>query len=221
MTDARPVEPAQDGPTVGDGLRVLMADENPASRRFLARVVQDSFLDSAVMLECSDAGTAIDLLGPEVDLVLVDQHLPEGGALELLRSHPGHPALKVVTTLYSDDERLFDLIRLGAAGYLLKEDRFEVQVEQLQRIARGAPPLSPAIARCALAVLGSGGGSGAAGSAPVLEPDESDVLNRISRGYTLREVAASLTLRPATISSHIATIYRKLQTLAPASGART
>ncbi len=190
-------------------LRVLIADENPASRRFLARVVQDSFSDPASIVECSDTGSALDLLGPDIDLLLVDQQLPEGGAAELLRQRGASPALKVVTTLYSDDERLFDLIRLGAAGYLLKEDRLEVQVEQLQRIAHGEPPLSPAIARCALAVLGPSSGS-AAGRAR-LEPEESDVLNRLSRGYTLREVAASLSLRQAAIAGHIASIYRKVQ----------
>ena len=112
--------------------------------------------------------------------------------------------------MYSDDERLFDLIRLGAAGYLLKEDRLEVQVEQLQRIAHGEPPLSPAIARCALAVLGSS--SNTAGNIVGLEPEESDVLNRLSRGYTMREVAGSLSLRPGSISAHIAAIYRKVRT---------
>lgn len=198
-------------------LRVLIADENPASRRFLTRVVRDSFLDEALVVECSDTAAAIDLLDPGTDLVLVDQQLPEGGALEVLRRHAGHPALKIITTLYSDDERLFDLIRLGAAGYLLKEDRFEVQVEQLQRIAKGVPPLSPAIARCALAALGSPALLASPGEGPGLEPEESDVLHRVSRGYTLREVSHSLSLRPGTVMTLIASIYRKLQAAATAT----
>lgn len=201
----------------GRTLRVLIADENPASRRFLTRVVRDSFLDEALVVECSDTAAAIDLLDPGIDLVLVDQQLPEGGAVEVLRQHAGHPALKVITTLYSDDERLFDLIRLGAAGYLLKEDRFEVQVEQLQRIAKGVPPLSPAIARCALAALGSAALLASPGEGPGLEPEESDVLHRVSRGYTLREVSNSLSLRPGTVMTLIASIYRKLQVAATAT----
>lgn len=206
-------------PEVGSAagtFRVLIADENPASRRFLARVVRDSFVDEATIVESSDTGAALSILDATIDLVLVDQHLPEGGALEVLRQRMGHGALKIITTLYSDDERLFDLIRLGAAGYLLKEDRFEVQVEQLQRIAKGVPPLSPAIARCALGALG--------GSGPSLEPEESDVLQRVSRGYTLREVSNSLSLRPAAVTTLIASVYRKLQASpgdrSPSGGAR-
>jgi two-component system, NarL family, nitrate/nitrite response regulator NarL len=58
-----------------------------------------------------------------------------------------YPATKIVTTLYSDDDHLFPALQCGADGYLLKEDRFEVLVEELQKIVRGQPPLSPAIAR--------------------------------------------------------------------------
>lgn len=201
MTDAGP-------DTIPARLRVLIADESAVSRSFLKRVVAESFSDDLDIVECSDTARAIDLAGPQIDLMLIDQQLPEGGAHELLARTRSHGALKVVTTLYSDDDRLFDLIRLGAAGYLLKEDRFEVQVEQLQRIAHGQPPLSPAIARCALAAFGASDRRPSLGG---LEPEEADVLNRISRGYTLREVAGSLSLSAGSIASHIAAIYRKLQ----------
>lgn len=206
------------GPTAAQPapLRVLIADENPVARRFLSRVVCESFSEPAEVIESSDTHHALQRLSPDIDLLLVEQQLPEGGAEELLRRAAGHPALKVVTTLYSDDDRLFDLIRLGASGYLLTEDRFEVQLEQLQRIVQGMPPLSPAIARCALAALGGGSASapGALDGLPQvavgLDPEEADVLQRLSRGYTLREVAHSLSLRPRTVAGHIADVYRKL-----------
>lgn len=201
-------EPVDAGDTVPGRLHVLVADESAVSRSFLSRVVSESFRDDPDLVECSDTARAIELMTPDIELLLVDQQLPEGGAWELLRRTRDHGALKVVTTLYSDDDRLFDLIRLGAAGYLLKEDRFEVQVEQLQRIAHGQPPMSPAIARSALAAFGS---SDRRGSGAGLEPEEADVLNRISRGYTMREVAGSLSLSVPSIAGHIAAIYRKLQ----------
>ena len=80
-------------------------------------------------------------------LILVDLELPDGNGMELLAELTQYPATKIVTTLYSDDDHLFPALQCGADGYLLKEDRFEVLVEELQKIVRGQPPLSPAIAR--------------------------------------------------------------------------
>jgi two-component system nitrate/nitrite response regulator NarL len=80
-------------------------------------------------------------------LILVDLELPDGNGMELLAELAHYPATKIVTTLYSDDDHLFPALQRGADGYLLKEDRFEVLVEELQKIVRGQPPLSPAIAR--------------------------------------------------------------------------
>ena len=73
--------------------------------------------------------------------------MPDGNGMELLAELTQYPATKIVTTLYSDDDHLFPALQCGADGYLLKEDRFEVLVEELQKIVRGQPPLSPAIAR--------------------------------------------------------------------------
>jgi DNA-binding NarL/FixJ family response regulator len=78
---------------------------------------------------------------------LVDLELPDGNGMELLVELARYAATKIVTTLYSDDDHLFPALQCGADGYLLKEDRFEVLVEELQKIVRGQPPLSPAIAR--------------------------------------------------------------------------
>jgi two-component system, NarL family, nitrate/nitrite response regulator NarL len=192
-------------------LRVVVADENPVARQFLLRVVIDSFSDEVRAVECSDTAAAAELMTPDTALLLVDQQLPDGGALELLTHVRSHTALKVVTTLYSDDDRLFDLIRLGAAGYLLKEDRFEVQVEQLQRIAQGQPPMSPAIARRALAAFGGGHGKPAEPGLGPLDASEADVLSRLSRGYTLREVATSLSLSTMAVFGHVRSISLKLQ----------
>jgi two-component system nitrate/nitrite response regulator NarL len=73
-------------------------------------------------------------------LILVDLELPDGNGMELLAELTQYPATKIVTTLYSDDDHLFPALQCGADGYLLKEDRFEVLVEELQKIVRGQPP---------------------------------------------------------------------------------
>ncbi|MGS0754450.1 response regulator [Roseateles sp. GG27B] len=118
-------------------VKVLIIEDNPVARSFLCRVVRESFSDSMEIIEVGDlegARRQIALLAqidPEVGfkLILVDLELPDGNGMELLAELTGSSALKIVTTLYSDDDHLFPALQRGADGYLLKEDRFEVLVE--------------------------------------------------------------------------------------------
>ncbi|MBL8324952.1 MAG: response regulator transcription factor [Rubrivivax sp.] len=139
-------------------VKVLILEDNPVARSFLCRVVRESFSDANHITEAGDLETArkhVALAGGPTGLhgtdpyklMLVDLELPDGNGIELLAELSQYPATKVVTTLYSDDDHLFPALQCGADGYLLKEDRFEVLVEELQKIVRGQPPLSPAIAR--------------------------------------------------------------------------
>jgi DNA-binding NarL/FixJ family response regulator len=138
-------------------VKVLILEDNPVAREFLSRVLKESFSDPITITEAGDLETAraqIALTGPgglhgtdPFKLMLLDLELPDGNGLELLDELRQYPATKVVTTLYSDDEHLFPALQCGADGYLLKEDRFEVLVDELRKIVLGQPPLSPAIAR--------------------------------------------------------------------------
>ena len=156
-------------------VKVLIVEDNPVARSFLCRVVRESFSDVIAITEAGDLESArkqINLTGGAqgmhgVDpfkLLLVDLELPDGNGMELLGELAHYPATKIVTTLYSDDDHLFPALQCGADGYLLKEDRFEVLVEELQKIVRGQPPLSPAIARRLLTHFRPGGSSDAAPS---------------------------------------------------------
>ncbi len=132
-------------------VNVLIVEDNPVARSFLRRVVNESFSDTLLVTDAGDLETARARIaappaGP-FKLILVDLELPDGNGMELLAELVRYPATKIVTTLYSDDDHLFPALQRGADGYLLKEDRFEVLVEELQKIVRGQPPLSPAIAR--------------------------------------------------------------------------
>ncbi len=141
-------------------IKVLILEDNPVARSFLNRVVRESFTDTIEITESGDlesarrelsAAPATSAAADLYRLILVDLELPDGTGLELLTELAKYPATKIVTTLYSDDDHLFPALQCGADGYLLKEDRFEVLVEELQKIVRGQPPLSPAIARRLLA----------------------------------------------------------------------
>lgn len=169
-------------------VKVLIVEDNPVARSFLCRVVRESFSDTIVITEAGDLESARRNIATQsgqsavapsdpFKLVLVDLELPDGNGMELLNELARYPATKIVTTLYSDDDHLFPALQCGADGYLLKEDRFEVLVEELQKIVRGQPPLSPAIARRLLthfrhgspgaAAPGTGTGNADSGFAPL------------------------------------------------------
>lgn len=228
-------------------VKALILEDNPVARGFLCRVVSESFSDVAGIVEVEDLAAARCALGLDqgksapasaaeapFQLVLLDLELPDGSGLELLRELRGYPATRIVTTLYSDDEHLFPALQYGADGYLLKEDRFEVLVEELQKIVRGQPPLSPAIARRLLHHFRTGEGHPAPGTAPSatngapthVEPDhehltprESEVLTYLSKGFTIKEIASLMGIKWFTVNDHIKSIYRKLNVSSRAEAA--
>ena len=235
-------------------VKVLIMEDNPVARSFLCRVVRESFSDAQQITEAGDlerarpqieiAGGPTGLHGVDpFKLILVDLELPDGNGLELLHELSSYPATKIVTTLYSDDDHLFPALQAGADGYLLKEDRFEVLVEELQKIVRGQPPLSPAIARRLLTHFrGSGNDASAApepglraanaaatGTKPTtmnkpvdherLTPRETEVLTFLSKGFTIKEIASLMGIKWFTVNDHIKSIYKKLNVSSRAEAA--
>ena len=235
-------------------VKVLILEDNPVARSFLCRVVRESFSDSIGITEAGDLETARRQIGiaggnsgmhgvDPFKLILVDLELPDGNGMDLLAELVHYPATKIVTTLYSDDDHLFPALQRGADGYLLKEDRFEVLVEELQKIVRGQPPLSPAIARRLLTHFRQGsealpatahGGftrhGGFVTSKPVplvdkpldhdrLTPRESEVLTYLSKGFTIKEIANLMGIKWFTVNDHIKSIYKKLNVSSRAEAA--
>ena len=148
-------------------VKVLILEDNPVARSFLCRVVRESFSDAIVITEAGDLETARRQIGPLST---------QAGAGRSVQADPGRPRTARRQRhgtagrtgqvpghqdrhhAYSDDDHLFPALQCGADGYLLKEDRFEVLVEELQKIVRGQPPLSPAIARRLLTHFRQGAG---------------------------------------------------------------
>lgn len=238
-------------------IKVLIIEDNPVARGFLKRVVCESFSDEINVSEAGDLESARQQITATqtthradgmpnshqpFKLILVDLELPDGSGMELLAELVGYPATKIVTTLYSDDEHLFPALQCGADGYLLKEDRFEVLVEELQKIVRGQPPLSPAIARRLLThfrggTTGTGQDSGPmplsglSSSRPMplshgapldyekLTPRETEVLTYLSKGFTIKEIAHLTGIKWFTVNDHIKSIYKKLNVSSRAEAA--
>jgi DNA-binding NarL/FixJ family response regulator len=212
-------------------IRVLIVEDNPVARSFLARVVRESFSDVMEIVETASLGSARAALSASLitagaspaapltqsgfRLILCALEIVDGSGLELLEQLHHDRATKIATTLYSDDDHLFPALQLGIDGYLLKENRFEVLVEELQRIARGQPTMSPAIARRITNFFREHGNSAntsdnTARPVPPLSMRDLELLGHLSKGFTFKEIARTMGIRLSAINEQILTIYRKL-----------
>jgi len=199
-------------------VNVLIFEQSPQTRAFLARVVSESFSDELMLTEVGDLVSAREAIESSMavdeatahprqpfDVLLIDLDLPDHAGLDLLVEFPKPRGVRIVTSLYADDEHLFPALKLGADGYLLKEERFEAVVESLQKIVRGKPPLSPALARRVLAYFQEGGLKGGG-----LNDVEREVLTHLSKGFSAKEVAGLMKLRLLAVNENTHAACKKL-----------
>lgn len=204
----------------------LIVEDLPRIRDWLADVARAAFPE----VQVSTAGRVDQALARVAerpwDLALIDLGLPDGSGLDVvgaLRQHQPR-ALPVVVTIYDDDEHLFPALQAGAFGYLLKEQPQEALVAQLLRMTQGEPPLSPPIARRVLAHFADERQRRHTLVRQVddevkLTERETEVLQRVAKGYTLPEIAQQFGLSRHTIADHIKQIYRKLNVSSRAEAA--
>ena len=195
----------------------LIVEDLPDIRAWLGEVALAAFPDVEVV-SAARLDDALALVRKrEFDLALIDLGLPDGSGVDVVAAlHQAQPkALPVVVTIYDDDEHLFPALQAGAFGYLLKEQPKDVLVTQLIRMTQGEPPLSPAIARRVLAYFGSARERRVMLMRQVenevaLTERETDVLQRVAKGYTMPEIAVQFGLSKHTVADHIKQVYRKL-----------
>jgi DNA-binding NarL/FixJ family response regulator len=205
---------------------VLIVEDLPEAQLWMADVVRAA-CDGAQLRMTARCDEALALLRCEpFDLALVDLGLPDGDGTDVVGAlrHHQPQATSVVVTIHDDDDHLFPALQAGAFGYLLKDQPHEVLVAQLQRMAQGEPPLSPPIARRVLAHFAGGAQRRAALMRQIddevhLTERETDVLQRVAKGYTLPEIAQQFGLSRHTVGDHIKQIYKKLNVSSRAEAA--
>lgn len=189
---------------------LVVEDIAPVARAVAARL--QMVFPGIVSREVSTLKAARRVLAEGVpDIVLLDIGLPDGEGTDLLREGLlPEPSMVVITTIFDDDEHLFRALRLGAQGYLLKDEPEESFVASLQGIVAGRPPLSPAVARKVLATFRDAPSANLSGQRCTLSPREKEVLSLIARGYSVRGVAEMLGLTHNTIAGYLKAVYQKL-----------
>ena len=155
--------------------------------------------------------TTIEML-PEI--VLMDLEMPQMDGIQTIAiATTLYPEIKfIVLTVFDNNEKIFEAIKAGANGYLLKDDdAVNLNEAILQVINYDAVPMSPAIARKTLGLLKTGlPETQARVDSDVLSSREQDVLQHMVEGLEYKQIAEKLFISPATVRTHIANIYQKL-----------
>lgn len=161
----------------------------------------------------ADAKSALRQYQPQV--VLLDVGLPDGNGLTLLLDPyvQKHRIKVLILSSMTDEETIVKAIRLGAQGYLLKQDTSANIEQALLSIMQGVPPLSPSVAQCILQHLRTGNLEATDPSTQpeiTLPPRQQMTLNLLARGMTYREIAADMEITFHTVSTYAQEIYNKL-----------
>jgi DNA-binding NarL/FixJ family response regulator len=150
---------------------------------------------------------------PKPDVVLMDIDMPIMNGIEAVNiAAELYPETRfIMLTVFDDDEKIFDAIKAGAIGYLLKDetiDRIITAVKEI--IAFGGSPMSPRIARKALQLLMQAKVEFKKEEETNLSEREMDILKGLVQGLDYKSVAEKLFISPHTVRTHITNIYKKL-----------
>ncbi|TJY41000.1 response regulator transcription factor [Cohnella pontilimi] len=197
-------------------IRVLIADDHIHAREGM-REILSSDPDFVIVGEAASGEEALNLTDSVYpELILMDIQMPGMGGFEAVKAiKAAYPSVKIVMVTVSDDPAyLFEALKKGAQGYLLKNLNPSAWTDYLRQVALDEAPLNPDFALSILREFAGRSRKGpASGDATPLEqltPREREILREVSGGLTNREVATSLGLSEHTVKNHIKSILQKL-----------
>jgi DNA-binding NarL/FixJ family response regulator len=192
-------------------VRVLLVDDHALFRAGLASLFKAWGVEVAG--EASDGDEAIAKARElKPDVIFMDIHMPQRNGLEATRAIKAEsPETTIVMLTVSDDEHdLFEAIKSGAEGYLLKNLQEEEFAEMVGRVSQGEPALSPGLARKLLREFAGGRRQERTDDDGGLTERERQVLEHVARGSTNKEIGASLVISENTVNFHMRNILSKL-----------
>ncbi|NKE69780.1 response regulator transcription factor [Candidatus Manganitrophus noduliformans] len=196
-------------------IRILIADDHRVVREGLAAILK-SRSDMDVVGEAINGFEVIEktkALKP--DVILMDISMPQMNGVEATRAvRKISPEIGIIVlTMHDDDATIFELVRTGVHGYLLKDADSSEIVKAIQSIYKGESIIHPSIARKILgefSQLGPEQIKKADRQMYNLSGREVDVLRRVAKGKTNKEIASELQLSEKTIKNHVRNIFHKM-----------
>lgn len=193
-------------------IRVLVVDDHPVVRSGLTAVLSslDAFVVVGVAGNGNEAVRESVLLRP--DVVLLDLHMPGGDGFAAIRELArAAPTVRVcVLTMFDDDDSLFEAMRAGAHGYLLKGAEQDEIARAVLAIAAGEAIFASEVASRVLERLNGSGATIRPQAFPTLTAREHDVLGLLAAGHPTSVIAARLDVTPKTVSNNVSNILVKL-----------
>ena len=191
-------------------IKVAIVDDDEGIRSGLSALVKCT---SSLMLvgEFANGETAL-LKIPNLlpNVVLMDINLPDIKGYECVRELKAtHPAMQfLMLTVYEDSDSLFNSLRAGASGYLLKRKANTGLTGAIREVYEGGSPLTPQLARRVVQFFSKPAGE----SAPLakLTPSERAFLDQLANGYAYKEIADRMNISIDTVRSYVRTVYDKL-----------
>jgi len=200
---------------MAESVRILLVDDQRLMREGL-RVLLELEAGLEVVGEAADGGEAVDVYADlQPDVVFMDVRMPGMDGVEATRRlrERWPQARVIILTTFDDDEYVFEGLRAGARGYLLKDVSGHELAEAARTVAAGGALIEPSVARKVVAEFARL----AAPSRPVdaglpepLSEREREVLQLLAQGLSNREIAFKLSLAEGTVKNYVTTILQKL-----------
>ncbi|MFI5185566.1 MAG: response regulator [Chitinophagales bacterium] len=191
-------------------IHVVIIEDIPEIREGLQMLINgsDGFSCKNTFAAAEPAINELPLLNP--DVVLMDIHLPGISGIEAVRKLKSlcDGTQFIMSTVYEDDENIFESLKAGASGYLLKKTAPSKILDAIVEVHNGGSPMSSQIAR---KVIASFQHKDSIDETDVLTPKEKEILKQLAKGLRYKEIADEMKISIETVRSHARKIYEKLQ----------
>jgi DNA-binding NarL/FixJ family response regulator len=191
-------------------IRVVLVDDQMLVRSGI-RGLLDHTPDIRVVAEAADGAEAVGVIAQAAaDVLLLDVRMPNCSGIELLRAERGRLPRTILLTTFDDDDALFDGMRAGACGFLLKDISLERLADGIRSVAAGGTLFRPALTERTRAAYERPAAPPVLAVAAQLTGRETEILALMAGGLNNAEIAAALGPSEGTIKNHVSSILAKL-----------